>query len=40
VDGAAGEIEVRQLFELDDFDPSPAIERFRELEDRLQKAKA
>jgi hypothetical protein len=40
VDGKAGEIEVRQLFELDDFDPSPAIERFRELEDRLQKAKS
>lgn len=29
-----GEIEVRQLFELDDFEPSPAIERFRELEAR------
>jgi len=40
VDGKAGEIEVRQLFELDDFDPSPAIERFRELEDQLQKSKS
>ncbi len=28
---AHGEIEVRQLFELEDFAPSPAIDRFREL---------
>jgi hypothetical protein len=27
-----GEIEVRQLFELDDFAPSEAIERFRDME--------
>ncbi len=27
-----GEIEVRQLYELDDFEPSAAIDRFRELE--------
>jgi len=26
-----GEIEVRQMFELEDFEPSEAIERFREL---------
>ncbi len=26
-----GEIEVRQLFELDDFAPSPSVERFRKL---------
>jgi hypothetical protein len=26
-----GEIEVRQLFELEDFGPSEAIERFREM---------
>ncbi len=26
-----GEIEVRPLFELEDFDPSPAIDRFREI---------
>jgi hypothetical protein len=26
-----GEIEVRQLFELDDFEPSPAIDRFRQI---------
>jgi hypothetical protein len=26
-----GEIEVRQLFELDDFEPGPAIDRFREM---------
>jgi hypothetical protein len=31
VDGREGEIEVRQLFELDDFDPSEAVERFRRL---------
>ena len=36
VDGKAGEIEVRQLFELDDFEPSAAIERFRELEVKLR----
>jgi hypothetical protein len=30
-DGKEGEIEVRQLFELDDFGESPAIERFREI---------
>ncbi len=29
---AEGEIEVRQLFELDDFPPSDAVDRFREIE--------
>ena len=29
--GGDGEIEVRRLFELDDFDQSPAVARFREL---------
>ncbi|MHA7682890.1 YciI family protein [Cupriavidus sp. PET2-C1] len=29
---ADGEIEVRQLFELEDFAPSPAVERFRDLD--------
>jgi len=29
--GKAGEIEVRQLFELDDFGPSEAADRFREM---------
>jgi hypothetical protein len=29
---AEGEIEVRQLFELDDFTPSEAVDRFREIE--------
>ena len=29
--GKEGEIEVRQLFELEDFGPSEAIERFREM---------
>jgi len=28
------EIEVRQLFELEDFGPSPAVERFREINPR------
>jgi hypothetical protein len=32
LDGKEAEIEVRQLYELDDFGPSEAIERFRELE--------
>ena len=32
VDGRAGEIEVRQLYELADFEPSVALQRFRELE--------
>ena len=31
-DGKEGEIEVRQLFELEDFDPSEAVDRFREME--------
>lgn len=30
---ADGEIEVRQLFELDDFEPGPEIERFRKLQE-------
>jgi hypothetical protein len=30
-EGAEAEIEVRPLYELDDFEPSEAIERFREL---------
>jgi hypothetical protein len=31
VDGKEGEIEVRQLFELEDFGPNEAVERFRDL---------
>ena len=31
VDGKVGEIEVRQLFELEDFGPSEAVDRFREM---------
>jgi hypothetical protein len=31
IDGKEGEIEVRQLFELEDFGPSETIERFREI---------
>jgi len=37
IDGGEGEIEVRQLFELDDFEPSEAVERFRKLEIGQQK---
>ncbi len=29
--GTDGEIEVRQLFDLDDFEPGPGIDRFRDL---------
>jgi hypothetical protein len=32
-----GEIEVRQLFELEDFAPGEAVERFREMETGLKK---
>ncbi|MGB5080606.1 MAG: YciI family protein [Burkholderiales bacterium] len=32
VDGREGEIEIRQLFELEDFGPSEAVDRFRELD--------
>ena len=35
-----GEIEIRQVFELEDFEPSPAVERARELEKELEKKKA
>jgi hypothetical protein len=38
-DGAESEIEVRQLFDLDDFAPSQAIDRERELEKELAKKK-
>jgi hypothetical protein len=34
-----GEIEVRQFFELDDFGPSPAVDRARELGEELGKKK-
>jgi hypothetical protein len=34
-----GEIEIRQLFELDDFTPGEAIDRARELDARLAKRK-
>src|SRR2546427_6160250 len=32
LNGQEGEIEVRQLFELDDFGPSEAVERFRKMD--------
>lgn len=38
-EGKAGEIEVRQLFELDDFGPSAAVDRFRELQASLADAR-
>lgn len=38
-EGQAGEIELRQLFELEDFVPSEAIARARELEKKLAKKK-
>ncbi len=38
-EGAESEIEVRQLFELEDFGPSEAIDRERELEKELAKKK-
>jgi hypothetical protein len=31
VDGKEGEIEIRQLFELEDSGPSEAVERFRDM---------
>lgn len=34
-----GEVEIRQLFELEDFGPSEAIDRARELEKKLPKKK-
>jgi hypothetical protein len=36
VDGGEGQIEVRQLYELEDFGPSEAMERFRDLEAGVQ----
>jgi len=39
-EGAEGEIEVRQLFELEDFEPSPSIEKARELEKDLARNKS
>jgi hypothetical protein len=33
-EGAPAEIEVRQLFELEDFGPSDAVQRFRDIETR------
>ncbi len=38
-DGQEGEIEIRQFFELDDFAPSEAIDRARDLEKKLTKTK-
>ena len=38
-EGQEGVIEIRQLFELDDFAPSEAIDRGRQLEQKLGKKK-
>ena len=38
-ENAEGEIELRQLFELDDFAPSEAIDRHRQLDEELAKKK-
>ena len=38
-EGAEGQIELRQLFELEDFEPSPSIEKARQLEKDLAKNK-
>ena len=38
-EGAEGEIELRQFFELEDFGPSEAVERARELGKELEKKK-
>jgi hypothetical protein len=38
-EGAEGEIEIRQFFELEDFGPSPAVDRARELDKQLAKKK-
>src|SRR5712664_1418533 len=37
IDGKEAEIEVRQFFELEDFAPGVAVERFREMEKDLKK---
>jgi hypothetical protein len=34
VDGGVAQIEVRQLFELEDFEPSAVIDRFRDMDAR------
>ncbi|HVR65018.1 MAG TPA: YciI family protein [Verrucomicrobiae bacterium] len=36
-EGLDAEIEVRQLFELEDFEPNAAVERFRELDSSMKK---
>jgi hypothetical protein len=38
-EGAEGEIEIRQLFELEDFGPGEAVDRARKLEKKLAKKK-
>jgi hypothetical protein len=38
-EGKEGEIEIRQFFELEDFLPSEAVDRAREMEKELSKKK-
>ena len=38
-EGEEGEIEIRQLFELEDFGPSEAVERHREVGKEMAKKK-
>jgi hypothetical protein len=38
VDGGAGEIEVRQLFELDEFGPGEGVDHFRQLAAEIGKS--
>lgn len=38
VDGKRAEIEVRQLFELEEFEPSQAVERFREMRSNIKQS--
>jgi hypothetical protein len=40
VDAGIGEIEVRQFFELEDFEPGEAVDRFKELREDLAAKKA
>jgi len=39
IDGGAAEIEVRQFFELEDFAPSEAVERFRKMDEERARNK-
>lgn len=38
MEGGTGEIEIRQVFDLEDFAPSPAVDHHAQLRDRLEKS--